>query len=177
MGCLRVGGALIFGIFFTLILVIIATIFGVLVTSHITGNAVSMPTDIAAPLELLLSNTPGALIGAGIGLLIGLLVTSAVIKRASDINWLVANGTRIYANIKNIERHQRSRTVNSGTSMSRSEWYTVYRVVAQWTDPASGITHTFHSDDLSTYPRHLSSQNSIAILIDPNNPKRYYMKI
>jgi hypothetical protein len=53
----------------------------------------------------------------------------------------------------------------------RSPW----RIISQWQDPATGLIHTFQSDDIWYDPTEHIGGSTISVSIDPHNPKRHDM--
>jgi hypothetical protein len=179
MGCLRLGFSFIVSLFAAAIFTIVGIFIGSFVYSFTTVHGTPSP-DLSSPLAFVQANAPGASIGGSIGAIIGLFVLIAAMKRASDINWLKRYGTRIVATVTEIEQKRRSRQVASmsGDQTSyRTEWYTVYVIVARWVDPRTKLLYSFTSPDLQFSPRRFYQGCGIEVLIDPNNMKRYYMEI
>lgn len=52
-----------------------------------------------------------------------------------------------------------------------------YRIVTQWHNPQSGEILVFYSDDLWYDPSDYIEGEEITVLIDPNDPERYWMDI
>lgn len=98
-----------------------------------------------------------------------------VFLRQGEIADLRRRGTRIAATVSGIV-HERRQT---GMGVNHLPVYSDYwRVVAEWTDPQSGIAHTFRSEDLAYAPSHQYFAGSpITVLVDPTDPSRYYVEI
>jgi len=77
-------------------------------------------------------------------------------------NWLQQSGHEVQAKFTGIKE-----TYNKGR---------YYSVQCEWTDPYTNLLYTFESDSTSKDPTGLIAQGStVRVLIDPNNPKRYWM--
>ncbi|MFN0174946.1 MAG: DUF3592 domain-containing protein [Saprospiraceae bacterium] len=76
--------------------------------------------------------------------------------------WLQQSGHEVQAKFTGIKD-----TYNKGR---------YYSVQCDWTDPYTNVLYTFESDSTSNDPTGLIAQGSkVRVLIDPNNPKRYWM--
>ena len=81
--------------------------------------------------------------------------------------WLKVNGQIVEATVQKIMEYKRTR--------SAFMWY---KIIAQWTQPSSGLSYTFRSDNLNTDPEdYINPGDKIKVVIDPNNPKRYFVDI
>ena len=49
-----------------------------------------------------------------------------------------------------------------------------YQILTQWTNPETGKLHIFKSENIWFDPTNLIKQEKITVLIDRNNPKKYY---
>lgn len=179
MGCLRLGFAFIVSLFAAAVFIIVGTFFGALIPLVVGGGGIQN-LSASSPLSILEANQQGALIGGGIGALIGLYIIIRMVKRASDVNWLKKNGTRITATVTEIKKRTGSRQVSYSTGTGtqyRTETYTYYVIIAQWVNPYTQSTHTFHSNNLSFYPRKYAQGSAISVLIDPQNPGRYLVEV
>ena len=98
--------------------------------------------------------------GIGIGGLIWLE------RRRRRRNWLLNNGQEVSATLVRVATHQ-----------SKSDTY--YTIVSEWKDPLSGEIYTYTSDSQRSDPTGwLAEQgNLVQVLIDPNDPKRYWMRL
>lgn len=165
MGCFRLGFAIVFSLIFAIILTAVGAFAGAFIP---LGHAVGE------------TDTTGALIGGGIGAVIGLFVMVRMIKRAADINWLKKNGSRVIATVDEIKKKTGSRQVSytvGGRTQYRTETYTYYVLTAHWTDPRTRQTHTFRRDNLNSYPRKYAQGSGISVLIDQQNPGRYFVEV
>ena len=87
-------------------------------------------------------------------------------KRAQQRDdWLRANGQRIIADFERVELN---------TSL-RVNGRCPYRIVCQWLDPASNRVHVFRSHNLWYDPQRYIQGNTMLVLVDPANPKRYFV--
>lgn len=178
MGCLRLGFAFFISLVGAAIFIIVGTFLGAAIALALTGGFQEI--DPSGPLSILEASPQGALIGGGIGALVGLLVMVRTIKRASDINWLKKNGTRITAMVTEIKRKTGSRQVSYSTgngTQYRTETYTYYVLSAHWVNPYNQQAYTFHSGNLYSYPRKYAQGSPINVLIDPQNTGRYLVEI
>lgn len=97
------------------------------------------------------------------GIPIGILLTRA--RGRSRAHWLKQNGQRISTKLDRVEQVT-SITVNGAHP---------YRIISQGQDPFSGEVRIFHSYNLWTDPSPFVAERPIDVLIDPNNPKRYWL--
>ena len=77
--------------------------------------------------------------------------------------WLRENGRRIQAEITRVELNT-SLEVNGANP---------YRIACQWLDPARNEMHIFHSANIWFDPTNYIPGNTIEVLVDPDNPRRY----
>lgn len=98
-----------------------------------------------------------------------------VFLRQGEIAELRRSGTRVVATVTGIT-HERRQT---GTGVNHMPVYSDYwRVMVEWTDPQTGLVHTFRSEDLGYAPSHQYFDGSpITVLIDPHELSRYYVEI
>jgi hypothetical protein len=168
MGCIRLGFAFIASLFTMAIFTIVGGVFGTVIYSLVVSHDATAPT----------LSSPGVYIGGGFGLLLGLLVMIAFMKRAANVNWLKSKGTRIIAIVVDIEKKWGSRQVPVGPNgQMQVQTFQYYVVVTQWIDPRTQRLHTFRSNNLNRYPKKISKGSSISVLIDPNNLGRYLVEV
>lgn len=87
-------------------------------------------------------------------------------RSASGTDWARASGLPVEATLVGAERDGRVKM--NGRSP--------YRIVAQWQNPRDGKTYLFHSTPMWADPsRAIAGRKHIAVRLDPNNPKRYWM--
>ncbi|MBC7775218.1 MAG: DUF3592 domain-containing protein [Phycisphaerae bacterium] len=77
--------------------------------------------------------------------------------------WLNEYGQEVKARFTKVDTH-------SGKSTS-------YSILCEWKDPYTGLVHEFRSDHSSSNPEGLlaSHDGLLRVLIDPANPKRYWV--
>ena len=80
--------------------------------------------------------------------------------------WLRSNGSSVQADLERVELNT-SVQVN-GTSP--------YRIVCQWLNPMTNQVHVFKSENLWFDPSKYVTGNSVQVLIDPDNPRRYWVE-
>ena len=79
----------------------------------------------------------------------------------------MAYGNAIQTDFQGVERNT-SLEVNG-----KNPW----RVTSQWLDPASNKLRVFHSENLWFDPTQFVKAKTVTVLLDPKNPKRYYMDV
>lgn len=176
MGCFRLGCSFFFSLFMLVFLTIFFAFFG----SFFPLGHTPQILDISAPADIMQNLQPGTLIGGGVGATIGLIVMVAMMKRASDINWLKKRGRRITATVTEIQKKSESRSVpymSGNRTQYRTEWQTYYIVVARWENPHTRQAYTFRSERRASYPRKYAPGSEISVLIDPQNPGRYFVEV
>jgi hypothetical protein len=92
---------------------------------------------------------------------IGAVVWRTIGNRKND--WLQQNGRRIQAEITRVDLNT-SLEVNGANP---------YRIECQWLDPARNEVHIFHSANIWFDPTNYFSGNTIEVLVNPENPRRY----
>lgn len=80
---------------------------------------------------------------------------------------LQRSGVVVRAAFKNVE-------TNHGLEVNGQH---PWRIVAQWRHPASGALHLFTSDNIWFDPTAHITTSEIAVHMDPNNPRRFYMDL
>lgn len=87
-------------------------------------------------------------------------------REQSRNRWAQSQGTPVQATLIGVERDRRVKL--NGRSP--------FRIAAQWQNPRDGQTYTFHSESMWADPaRALAGRTQIAVRLDPDNPKRYWM--
>jgi len=182
----RTAFTLFFVIFFSLILVSVCTGVGLFVdvfmvvlgTVQRVGTVVQNGSvDPSAVMQSIFNfSNPVLLIAPGIGLTLGLLlailIASAMLKRTADVNWLEKHGERVMAEIKSISWHTGTRTNANGFRTS----YPYCIIVAEWVDLRTRKIHTFGSGQLSS-PGSYQVGHSVQVWIDPKDVSKYVMYV
>jgi hypothetical protein len=102
----------------------------------------------------------------GMGALSWLLGIAAVVWEAVSHRRktrLQRNGRRIKARIIRVE-------LNLSVKVKGKH---PFHIVCHWLDPAKNETHVFQSADIWFNPADYITGNTIEVLVDPNNPRRY----
>ncbi len=99
--------------------------------------------------------------GVGIG---GLLWLERKRRRQK---WLLENGQEVKASLVKVNIHW-------GKSGRKT-----YTLICEWTDRLTGQTHTFESESASSDPADWMARQGgpVRVLIDPANPKRYWVDV
>jgi hypothetical protein len=85
--------------------------------------------------------------------------------RSRRNEWLKRHGRRTPTRFQGVSRN------NSVEVNGRSP----YRILTQWLDPATNAVHAFQSEDIWFDPTEFVRRDTLDVLIDPANPKRYWM--
>lgn len=101
----------------------------------------------------------GFFFAVGLGIV---LVSRSNRKR---INHLKANGTPIETTFQSVEING-SLVVNGNSP---------YQILTQWTNPENAKLHIFKSENIWFDPSKHIKEEKITVLIERNNPKRYYV--
>lgn len=112
----------------------------------------------------------GHLIMGGMGFTLFMVGFSMVVTNArknKKTQTLKATGKRIKAKIKHIGLNT-SHKVNGRSP---------YQIHAQWLNPATNKVHIFKSEYLWFDPTDYVNEDEITVLIDRNNPKKYYVDV
>ncbi len=98
-----------------------------------------------------------------------------LIQKARLMRSLKTNGVLVIAKVKDVHKQLRSEKGSWGERM----WDLVphYDVTAQWKDPKTQQLYTFKKTVHGHLPRRYVPGHSVYVLIDPNNPERYYMEL
>jgi hypothetical protein len=107
---------------------------------------------------------------AGIGTVfasIGFGILIVVARRKRLTEWLQRHGTEVHAEFASVEKNT-SLKVNG-----RSPW----RIISQWHNPSTGEVHVFNSENLWFDPESYVTSKQVRVLIDPQDPKRYYVDV
>lgn len=79
--------------------------------------------------------------------------------------WLQANGTPLQATLTDVGRN----------SSVRVNGVSPFVIRCQWLDPVANKVYVFNSDALWYDPSPYLSGNTVTVLIDPGNPRRYWV--
>jgi hypothetical protein len=112
----------------------------------------------------------GPTILSGLGLVFaaiggGILLARRLGRRKRE--YLMAYGNAIETDVQGVERNT-SLEVNG-----KNPW----RIASQWLEPGSSKLRVFHSENLWFDPTRFVTQKQVTVLLDPANPKRYYMDV
>ncbi len=138
------------------------------------GEVVEVLYDPARPADATIRSTwevwGGPMVAVGLGAvfsLIGggmLLGMRASARRAQELR---LHGARVQATFQAVERNT-SLTVNGGHP---------WRIVCQWQDPATGLLHVFHSQNLWFDPTPFVHQTELTVFVDRAKPKRHLVDV
>ena len=103
----------------------------------------------------------------GMFALIGGIPVYFLARRASQTEWLQLNGRCVQADFAGV--HLDTNTIINGKSP--------YRISAHWMDPATRQDYNFKSDNLWSDPAAHIQSKTIEVMLDPKNPKRYWMNL
>lgn len=109
-----------------------------------------------------------ATIVGGLGLVFGLVgfgMTAYGLLHQRGKAFLQKNGVRILTAFQGVE-------LNTGFAVNGRN---PYRIVAQWQHPETGDIHRFVSDNLWFDPSDYITSDTVPVLIDESNPKKYWM--
>ncbi|SFM67620.1 DUF3592 domain-containing protein [Marinobacter zhejiangensis] len=109
-----------------------------------------------------------ATIVGGLGLVFGLVgfgMTAYGLLHQRGKAFLQKNGVRILTAFQSVER-------NTGFEVNGRN---PYRIVSQWQHPETGDIHRFVSDNLWFDPSDYITSDTVPVLIDESNPKKYWM--
>lgn len=109
-----------------------------------------------------------ATIVGGLGLVFGLVgfgMTVYGLLHQRGKAFLQKNGVRILTAFQSVER-------NTGFEVNGRN---PYRIVSQWQHPETGDIHRFVSDNLWFDPSDYITSDTVPVLIDESNPKKYWM--
>ncbi len=98
-----------------------------------------------------------------------------LIQRARLVRWLKTNGMVVIATVTNVQKQLRSEK----SSLSEKIWDMVpyYAITAQWRHAKTKQVYTFKQTIRGPLPRTYVPGHSVAVLIDPNNPKHYHLEL
>jgi hypothetical protein len=142
--------------------------------SYSVGQAVEILFDPANPQDArvnsFFSKWGGVFVMTLLGVvffLIGAGIFGARILFGRKKDWLKQNGQSIATEVQDI-------ILNKGVQVNgRSP----FQIISQWKNPQTGAIHTFKSESIWYDPKQYITGKSINVLIDPANPKKYWMDI
>jgi hypothetical protein len=104
----------------------------------------------------------------GIGLVFGAIGGGMLLfgwKKSRSQAYLKDHGTEVLATFSSVEQNT-SLTVNGRNP---------FRIVCQWQHPQTGELHVFRSDNLWFDPSNHIHQETVPVLVDEANLKRYWV--
>ena len=110
-------------------------------------------------------------------LLSGIVVSRLfpLIQKALLIRWLKKNGAWVIATVTGIQKQMRGE--KSYVSERMWEMVPYYYITAQWKDSRTKCIYTFRTRVRGPLPRIYVPGHSVYVLIDPRNPKRYFVEL
>ncbi|MBS0486429.1 MAG: DUF3592 domain-containing protein [Proteobacteria bacterium] len=151
---------------------------------HITGSTGSNPAAYTrgekvnllyapenpegAHIDSFSENWLGVLILGGMGLIFGLIGGGMIYSglRTRQVNkWLATNGLRVQAKLENV-LYDTSLKVNG-----RSPW----RLICQWQHPVTQKVYLFKSANIWFDPTSFVKRETLDVLVDMDNPRRYHV--
>jgi hypothetical protein len=96
------------------------------------------------------------------------LMITFVAYQMYKIRWLQSHGRQITAKVTSI----RQETGKTAWGFSQDNYY----VIATWTNPRTGRTHTFWTWVMNSRPAYTKG-SLVPVLIDPNHPERYALDL
>jgi hypothetical protein len=112
----------------------------------------------------------GTTILGGLGVIfagIGAGIVFATHAGEKKKHYLLAYGNAVETEVQGVDRNT-SVEING-----QNPW----RISSQWLDPKTNVIRIFHSENLWFDPSSYMKRKKVMVLLDPNNPKRYYMDI
>ena len=112
----------------------------------------------------------GFLIVLALGLIfavVGLGMILVPVRARRRAEWLRRNGRRVQTTFKGVQLNT-SLHVNGRSP---------YRIISQATDPGGKTVRLYESENIWFDPSEYIKNDSIEVLVDPGNPKRYVMDI
>ncbi|MEI6533505.1 MAG: DUF3592 domain-containing protein [Candidatus Roizmanbacteria bacterium] len=98
---------------------------------------------------------------------IGLVIVIVQMKKNDNKNWLLTNGQRITTTINSIKED----------SSLEVQGNNPFVITSQWNNPTDNVIYIFKSDFIWFDPEVYLSDKKIDVLIEPSNPKKYWMDI
>ena len=96
-------------------------------------------------------------------------------QRARVVKWLKSHGNLITATVISVGKELHGEK----GSFTERMWDLVphYEITAQWVDPKTGRVYRFQRTGRGQLPRRYAPGRSVSVLIDPTDPRRYYMAL
>lgn len=142
--------------------------------SHNTGESVGVMFDAKNPHHAKIDSFSDtwllSTVLCGMGLpfaIIGLLTIFFQIRRRIRMSRARNHGQPVSAKIVEVGLDQ-SLEING---------HRPFVITAQWQDPGTGLVHIFKSEQIWYDPRQFIKGDSIKVLVEPGNPKCYYVDI
>lgn len=140
--------------------------------SYSRGERVSVLYESSSPegarINSFFSLWGGAIIVGGLGLIFSLIgggiLLFGVMKGRSKA-YLQKNGVEVPASVQSVE--QNTGVVINGRSP--------FRIVCQWQHPQTKEIHVFHSENLWFDPSDYINHDTLAVLVDEGNLKKYWV--
>lgn len=112
----------------------------------------------------------GPTILGGLGILfftVGLLIILVGSLKGRKIKYLKQSGVPVTAKFQSVE-------INGSLEVNGRN---PYQILAQWENPITSELHIFNSENLWFDPTDYINQDEITVLIEKDNPKKYYVDI
>lgn len=109
---------------------------------------------------------------------VGVLFIKAQRDHSKKMKFLQEHGETVLAKFQSVERvvHRRSNTHrHSRASIRVNRSRSTYKICAQWQNPQTQEIHVFESEPIKYDPSDYLEDIEIPVLIDPNDPSRYFM--
>lgn len=100
----------------------------------------------------------------GVFFLMGFSIIMVGRLKNQKIRHLKTNGSPVETQFQSVE-------INGALEVNGQN---PYQILTQWTNPETGKLHIFKSENIWFDPTNLIKQKKITVLIDKNNPKKYY---
>ncbi|MGH7508909.1 MAG: DUF3592 domain-containing protein [Gemmatimonadales bacterium] len=142
--------------------------------SHRVGEPVTVLYHPADPYNARIKSSLqlwfGVLIVFGLGLVFATIGLGMIFVRKRGrkrAEWLKQHGRRVRTSFTGVELNQSLRV--NGRSP--------YKIVSQAADPATNGVRVYQSENIWFDPSEYIKSETIEVLVDPNNPKKYFMDI
>jgi hypothetical protein len=96
-------------------------------------------------------------------------------QRVQFLKWLKRNGKLVRATVTNVRKERRAEK----GSFTERMWDLVphYEITAQWVDPKTQHVYRFRRAGRDSLASKYVAGCSVLVLVDPKNPRRYYMAL